>query len=558
MAEKVWLKHYPANVPAHLEYPEVPLYELLARTAREHPDLPALRYYMVRMTYAELWARVQRCAAALASLGVQKGDRVAIMLPNCPQYVISYYATLRLGAIVAQVNPLYTPRELSYLIGDSGSKVLIVADALYPTVQAALPELDLEHILVVRLLGNVQPGPEAQSFEALLAGAGDDVPEVPIAPREDVAVLQYTGGTTGRSKGAMLTHFNLVANVVQIQHWFPAEERMKPGEGRILTILPIFHSYGMTVCMNYGLASGYELILVPRFELPEVMEIIKATQPNFFPGVPTMYVAVNNYPNAEEYGVGSIEFCNSGGAAMPVEVMNAFERRFGAQVLEGYGLSEASPVTHCNPVHGLRKPGSIGIPYPDTDAEIVDVETGTRVLGPGEVGELRIRGPQVMKGYWNRPEETAETLRDGWLYTGDIATMDEDGYFYIVDRKKDMIIASGYNVYPREVEEVLYEHPAVAECCVAGVPDPYRGETVKAYVVLKPGASATAEEIIAFCRERLAAYKAPKLVEFRSELPKTAVGKVLRRVLVEEERARQAAGSSGTEAAGSAGTAAGA
>ncbi|PZN07510.1 MAG: long-chain fatty acid--CoA ligase [Bacillota bacterium] len=548
MAERPWLKHYPANVPAHLDYPEVPLHELVAQRAREHPDLPALRYYMVRMTYGELWARVNRCAAALAALGVAKGDRVALMLPNCPQYVIAYYATLRLGAIVAQVNPLYTPRELTHLIGDSGAKVLIVADAVYPTVQAALGDLRLEHILVARLLGNVQPGPEAKSFEDLLAGAAGEPPAVAIDPRDDVAVLQYTGGTTGRSKGAMLTHFNLVANVVQTQHWFPAEERMKAGEGRILTILPLFHSYGMTVCMNYGLASGYELILVPRFELSEVMEIIRATRPHFFPGVPTMYVAVNNYPNAEEYGVGSIEFCNSGGAAMPLEVMNAFERRFGARVVEGYGLSEASPVTHSNPVRGLRKPGSIGIPYPDTDAEIVDVETGTRVLGPGEVGELRIRGPQVMKGYWNRPEETAETLRDGWLYTGDIAKMDEDGYFYIVDRKKDMIIASGYNVYPREVEEVLYEHPAVAECCVAGVPDPYRGETVKAYIVPRPGRSVTADEIIAFCRERLAAYKVPKLVEFRRELPKTAVGKVLRRVLVEEEKARLASGGGPSEA----------
>ena len=543
--ERPWLKHYPAHVPAHLEYPEVPLYELLAESARRHPDLPALRYYMVRMTYGQLWTRVNRCAAALASLGVTKGDRVAIMLPNCPQYVIAYYGALRLGAIVAQVNPLYTPRELAYLLNDSGAETLVVGDALYPAVQAALPEVRLKHILVARLLGNVQPGPEARSFEELVASAEGEPPAVPIDPREDVAVLQYTGGTTGRSKGAMLTHFNLVANVVQVQHWFPAEERMKPGEGRILTILPIFHSYGMTVCMNYGLASGYELILVPRFELSEVMEIIRATQPTFFPGVPTMYVAVNNFPNAEEYGVGSIQFCNSGGAAMPVEVMQAFERRFGAQVLEGYGLSEASPVTHCNPVQGVRKPGSIGIPYPDTDAEIVDVETGTRVLPPGEVGELRIRGPQVMKGYWNRPEETAQALRDGWLYTGDIARMDADGYFYIVDRKKDMILASGYNVYPREIEEVLYEHPAVAECCVAGVPDPYRGETVKAYVVVRPGTTVTAEEIIAFCRQRLAAYKVPKLVEFRSDLPKTAVGKVLRRLLVEEEKARMAAGGTG-------------
>ncbi|HEY8414657.1 MAG TPA: AMP-binding protein, partial [Thermaerobacter sp.] len=375
-----WLAYYPPGVPAHLEYPEVPLYELLAATARRYPELPALRFYTSRMTYKELWERVLRCAAAFAALGVRKGDRVALMLPNCPQYVIAYYGALRAGAIVAQVNPLYTSRELAYLLEDAGADTLVVADAVYPVAREALSGLKLKNVLVARLRGDVQPGPEARSFEEVLATAPGEPPAVEIDPRQDVAVLQYTGGTTGRAKGAMLTHFNLVANVVQVQHWFPEEDRFPPGEGRILTVLPIFHSYGMTACMNYGLASGYELILVPRFDPAEVTEIIKATRPTSFPGVPTMYVAVNNFPGAEEYGVGSIRVCNSGGAAMPVEVMHAFERRFGATILEGYWLSEASPVTHCNPVLGLRKPGSIGIPYPDTDCQIVDVETGTRVL----------------------------------------------------------------------------------------------------------------------------------------------------------------------------------
>ncbi|BDG58993.1 long-chain-fatty-acid--CoA ligase [Caldinitratiruptor microaerophilus] len=528
-----WLKHYPEGVRAHLEYPRVPLYALLDETAAHHPDLTALRFYQHRLTYRELAERVNRFAAALAGLGVRKGDRVALMLPNSPAYVIGYYGTLKAGGIVAQVNPLYTGRELLHILNDSGAETIVVADVLYPKVQSVQSGSPLKNVLVARLQGGVEPGPGAHSMEALIAGAAPQAPEVAV-DAGDVAVLQYTGGTTGVSKGAMLTHFNLVANALQVKEWMagPAE----PGQERILTVLPLFHVYGMTVCMNFGLATASELILLPRFEIAEVMNTIRETRPTFFPGVPTMYVAVNNFPDAESYGVSSIRRCNSGGAPLPFEVMQAFERRFGSVLFEGYGLSEASPVTHANPVVGLRKPGTIGIPYPDTDAEIVDIETGERVLPPGEVGELRIRGPQVMAGYWNRPDETAKALRNGWLYTGDIAKMDEDGYFTIVERKKDMIITSGYNVFPREVEEVLYEHPAVLEAAVAGIPDPYRGEAVKAYVVLRPGMQATEEEIIAFCRERIAPFKAPRAVEFRDSLPKSAVGKVLRRLLTEGER----------------------
>ncbi|ACZ40409.1 long-chain-fatty-acid--CoA ligase [Sphaerobacter thermophilus] len=535
MSERPWLAHYPPGVPATLEYPEVTLDQFIEQSVAKHADLTALRFATISMTYRELWGRVLRCAAALAELGIGKGDRVALMLPNCPQYVIAYFGTLRAGGIVVQVSPLSTPRELVHHLSTSGAETIVVADMLYPMVQAVLPQVNLRNVLVTRLRGEVTPGPEARAFEEVLMSTTGAPPDVQVTP-DDVAVLQYTGGTTGIAKGAMLTHRNLVVNVLQSAA--PNPDFPSGADLRVLTVLPLFHVYGMTVCMNLGLARGGELILLPRFEPAEVLETIKATQPTSFPGVPTMYVAINSVPNAEEYGVGSIRFCNSGGAPMPLEVMEAFEQRFGATIIEGYGLSETSPVTHVNPATGLRKPGTIGIPVPDTDAEIVDIDTGTRVLPPGEPGELRIRGPQVMAGYWGMPEETADAMRDGWFYTGDIATMDEDGYFTIVDRKKDMILASGLNVYPREVEEVLYEHPAVLEAGVIGVPDPYRGESVKAYVVLKPGASATAEELEAYCREHLSAYKVPHAFEFRDTLPKSGVGKVLRRVLVEEERQR--------------------
>jgi long-chain acyl-CoA synthetase len=527
-----WLKHYPAEIPQTISYREAPLYSLLEDSAARHPDLTAVRFYAHTLTYAQLWAQAQRIAAALGERGVRKGDRVALMMPNCPQYLIAYFGTLRAGGVVAQVNPLYTPRELEYLLRDSGAETIVVADVLYPLVKAA--NVSLKNVLVTRLKGDVPLGPEASSFEEVLAKTTGAPPDIQINPREDVAALQYTGGTTGVSKAAMLTHFNLLANVQQIQAWNSGGS--EPGSERVLTVIPLFHAYGMTVCMNYGLAAGYEVILLPRFDLKEVMETIKATQPTYFPGVPTMYVAVANFPNAEEYGVGSIKFCNSGAAPLPLEVIQGFEKRFGGIIREGYGLSETSPFSHGTPFAIVPRPGSVGMPAPDTDCEIVDVETGTRVLPPGETGEIRIRGPQVMKGYWNRPDETAIALRDGWLYTGDLGTMDQDGFFAIVDRKKDMIISSGYNVYPRDVEEVLYEHPAVLECCVAGVPDAYRGETVKAFVVQRAGASATPEELDAFCRERLAAFKVPRVYEFRDALPKTAVGKVLRRQLIAEEK----------------------
>ncbi len=531
--ERPWLQHYPPDIVPEPKIPDQPVYRFVSDSAEQYPDLTAVRFYGLSLTYAQLWQQIERAAALFATSGVQPGDRVALMLPNCPQYVVAYHGALRAGAIVVQVNPLYTPRELQYILNNSEAETIVVADALYPVVQAALSATGLKRVFVSRLRGEVVLGPEARDFGGAMAETHGNPPDIVVDPAS-VAVLQYTGGTTGVSKGAMLTHRNLVANVTQIQAFNP--QALPAGEGRILTVVPLFHVYGMTVCMNYGLSQGWELILLPRFELKDVMETIRATRPTHFPGVPTMYVAVNNFPNAETYSVDSIHLCNSGAAPMPVEVMETFERRFGAKILEGYGLSEASPFTHGHPVHGVRKPGTVGMPAPATIAEIVDVLDGVTVLPPGEAGEIRIRGPQVMAGYWKMPEESAVALRDGWLYTGDIGRMDEDGYFTIVDRKKDMIIASGYNVYPRDVEEVLYEHPAIQECCVAGVPDGYRGETVKAFVVVKSGATLTADDLAAFCAERLAPFKVPKIVEFRDSLPKSAVGKILRRALVGEEK----------------------
>ncbi|HLZ08166.1 MAG TPA: AMP-binding protein, partial [Chloroflexota bacterium] len=391
-SDRPWLKNYPPRVSPTLAYREIPLYQLLAESAARHPDLPALRFYQHRLTYGQLWDQSQSCASGFAGLGVRPGDRIALMLPNCPQYVVAYYGALLAGAIVVQVNPLYTARELQHQLTNAGAETIVVADALYPVVQGALEQTPLKRAVVTRLRGEVPLGTEAQSFEAMVAGASATPPKV-VVNAQDVAVLQYTGGTTGVSKGAMLTHFNLVANVAQCVGFNP--EAPPPGEGRFLTIIPLFHVYGMTVCMNLCLATGGELILLPRFDLAEVMETIKATRPTHFPGVPTMYVAVNGFPNAESYGLDSIKFLNSGAAPMPVEVMAAYEARFGGKILEGYGLSEASPFTHGHPPLAVRKPGTVGMPAADTDCEIVDLDLGTRVLPAGEAGEIRIKGPQI-------------------------------------------------------------------------------------------------------------------------------------------------------------------
>lgn len=547
--EKIWLKHYSKDIPPSLDYPNIPIVDFLEDTAKTFPETLATIFMGAKLTYRELNEQVNQFACGLSSLGIKKGDRVALFFPNCPQSIIALFAALKLGATVVQNNPLYVERELKYQINDSGAETMITLDLemMYPKVKKIQEETGLKNVIVSSLkeylsfpLSLLYPlakrkdiakvAPNAIQFQDLLK-KGDTLPSVEISP-DDVALLQYTGGTTGVSKGVMLTHRNLVANAMQCKSWFPGVEI---GKERLLAVLPFFHSFGMTVSMNFPIYVAATMILVPRFDTKEILSLIQKHKPTLFPGVPTMYVAINNHPDVSKYDLSSVKFCISGAAPLPLEVLQQFEKITGGTLREGYGLTESSPVTHCNPLEGRVKEGSIGIPFPDTECKIVDVDTGTKVLGLDEIGELCIQGPQIMKGYWNMPEETKLALREGWLYTGDIAKVDEDGYFYIVDRKKDMIIASGYNIYPRDIEEVLYEYPKVKEAAVAGIPDEYRGETVKAYVVLKDGVTATEEEIIAFCKENMAKYKVPKKIAFRDELPKTIVGKILRRELVEEE-----------------------
>ena len=558
--EKPWLNKYERHVPASISYPEKTLPQLLSEMARRFPQRPATVFFKAKLTYLQLNELVNRCAAGLQRMGVRKGDRVAIVVPNSPQYVMAYYAILRAGGVAVPCNPLYVARELQYQIKDSGARVIFALSRFYPTVVEARPGTPLEQIIVtnikeyfpplLRLLFtcfkeakeghrvDISRDPAARWLQYFLASA-------PATPRavdvslDDTAVLLYTGGTMGTPKGAELSHRNIMVNAVQTVTWFAAKE----GEEVILSALPLSHSYGMTTAMNFPIVSGGTMILIPNpRDIKDVLANIQRFRPTAYPGVPTMYVAINNYPEVGRYDLRSITACISGGAPLPVEVQKRFQEITGARLVEGYGLSETSPVTHANPIYGENRIGTIGLPWPDTDAKIVDVETGERDMPVGEIGELVIRGPQVTKGYWNNPDETALVLRGGWLYTGDIARMDEDGYFQIVDRKKDMIIAGGFNVYPREIEEVLYEHPKVQEAVAVGLPDPHRGETVKVFVVLKEDESATEEEIIDFCRGKMAKFKVPTAVEFRAELPKTMVGKILRRVLREEELARQAKG----------------
>ncbi len=553
--EKPWLKFYEPHVPEHLDYPETTMPAALEETARKYPDHIALIFKDTKLTFREYNAAVDRFAAALQGLGVKKGDRVAVHLLNCPQFPIAYYAVLRIGGIVVPCNPVYTAREMRHQLKDSGAEVIVTLSLMYPIVKQIRAETELRHVIVANIKTYLPPllrvlftllkekkgghrvdiSGDANTywFTDLLA-KGPAKPQPVELSWDDTAVLMYTGGTTGVSKGAQLTHQNILINAQQCKVWISAGE----AEDISLTALPLYHSFAMTTCMNMDTLIGAAMLLIPDpRDLEDVLKNITKHKPTFYPGVPAMYVAINNYPDLSKYDVGSIKACVSGAAGLPVEVQKRFQELTGAKLVEGYGLSEATPVTHANPIYGDNRVGTIGLPWPDTEAKIVDIETGEQVLGVGEAGELCIRGPQVMKGYWNMPEETANTLREGWLYTGDIAVMDEDGYFKIVDRKKDMILgAGGFNVYPREIEDVLYEYPKVLEVAAAGIPVAGKGERVKVYIVLKKGETATEEEIIAFCRENLAPYKVPKFVEFRTELPKTMVGKILRRVLVEEDK----------------------
>lgn len=553
---KPWIASYPPEIAPSLEYPRVPVTSFLVEAAKKYPSNNALYFMGKRITYNELLAMSYQFAHALTKRGVVKGDRVAIMLPNSPQAVIAYYGALFAGAIVVQTNPLYTERELTHQLVDSGAETIVALDLLFKRVMNVKPATPLKRVIVTsvgeflpffkKLLyplvqrkqgqnPQVQYGNGVEPFASLLKESAATPVQIEVDPENDLALLQYTGGTTGLAKGVMLTHSNLVANAVQCRAIL---YKCKEGAERILGMLPLFHVYGMTAVMNKGIMLAAEIILVPKFDVKQLLELITKLKPTLFPGAPTMYIALINHPDLPKYDLSSINACVSGSAPLPLEVQQRFEEITGGRLVEGYGLTEASPVTHANPIWGHRVNGSIGLPWPDTDAKIIDPATGDE-LPQGEVGELAVKGPQVMKGYWNRPEETASTLIDGWLLTGDIAYMDEKGYFYIVDRKKDMIIAGGYNIYPREVEEVLFEHPDIQEAAVIGVPDPYRGETVKAFVVVKQGHTVKEEELDRHSRARLAAYKIPRIYEFRSELPKTMVGKVLRRQLQEEEKKKR-------------------
>jgi long-chain acyl-CoA synthetase len=553
--DKLWLSSYEPQVPPTIDYPQRPLFVNLEESARKYPEATATIFLNKAMTYRELNELADRFAAALQQQGIGKGDRVAIYMANCPQFIISYYGALKAGAIVVSFNPLYAAREVEHQLKDSGAETMVVMSRFYPIVKQVRPNTNLRRVIVtnikeyfppvMRLLftlarekkgghrQDISGDPNTYWFQDLLKQAPAKPTPVEVKP-SDTALLLYTGGTTGVAKGAELSHYNVVTNAIACRHWM---HDIQEGKEVVLTTLPLYHSYGMTTCMNLSVYSAGAMLLIPDpRDYDDIMKNINKHHPTLFPGVPTMYVAFNNYPDLGKYDVKSIRACMSGGAGLPVEVQKQFQELTGARLVEGYGLSEASPVTHANPVYGQNKIGTIGLPWPDTEAKIVDLETGEKELPVGEVGELIVRGPQVMKGYWNMPEETANTLRNGWLHTGDIARMDEEGYFQIVDRKKDMIIAGGFNIYPRDVEEVLFEHPKIMEAVVAGIPDPYRGETVKAYCVLKEGETATEEEIIAFCKGKMAKYKVPTAVEFRTELPKTIVGKVLRRMLVAEEK----------------------
>ena len=552
--ERLWTAHYDADVPSTLSYPDVIVPDLLLAAAKDYSNRPALRYYGAAISYAELDGLTTRFAHALTHLREGARGVVGIMLPNLPQTVIAYFGTLKAGASVTPINPLYVEQEIAHQVADAGCDTIIALPQFYARIAPLVGRTCLKRVILTgpeeylpwlkRLLYPWVKRKERQRDSVPLSAAA--IPwcmlmKHPLEKRmvrvspDDVALLQYTGGTTGTPKGVMLTHRNLVANTLQCCHWMPS---LRKGEEKFLAVLPFFHVYGMSACQNLSVSVAGCLTLLPRFQVGEVLKTVEQDQITVFPGIPAMYSAINNYQHLERHNLRSIRLCISGAGPLHSDVQRRFETLTGARLVEGYGLTEASPVTHVNPIHpaeGQRRRRSIGLPLADTDVAIRDVETGQRDLPVGEVGELVIRGPQVMQGYWNRPEETQQVLRDGWLYTGDMARMDSDGFFYIEDRKKDMIKSGGENVYPREVEEVLCRHPKVKEAVVVGIPLGLRGELIKAYVVLVEGEQASAAELLDHCRKELAKFKIPKKIEFRSALPKTIVGKVLRRVLLEEE-----------------------
>jgi len=550
---KPWHKNWPDKVPQLIEYPEIPLHELLTRTVKLYSKNTAIIFYGKKITYNELNILSDKFATALNDMGVKKGDRIALFLPNTPQYIISYYGALKTGAIITAISPLAKEREVMHQLNDSETETIIAMDIFYPIIKNIQKSTILKRIIIAQmkeflpstkaffgsLLGRIpshkvpkQPG--IYFFNNLTEKHPPNPPPVKINPKTDLAALQYTGGTTGTPKGAMLTHYNLVSNAIMCAEWLTA----RTSQEMFLTVLPLFHIYGMTTSMNAAIHIAGTMVLLPKFHPTDVLKTIEQHKITIFCGVPTMYTVLVAHPQIAKYNLSSIKFCISGAAPLPPEVQKKFMKITGGVLVEGYGLTESSPVTHCNPLDATMKAikiGSIGIPWPNTEAKIVDIKTGKKTLEPDKTGELIVKGPQVMKGYWNMPEETEAILRDHWLYTGDIGKMDKEGYFYITDRKKDLIKYKGYSVYPRELEDVLYEHPTVKQCAVIGKPDEEAGEIPKAFVVLKEDAKATKKELIEFVEERIAPYKRIREIEFRKELPTSLVGKVLRRTLREEE-----------------------
>jgi len=552
MEDRPWHRYYDYNVPATVRYPRICIHDLLTLPTNTFPNKPATIFFGTEMTFSQLRSQVLRMANALGALGIQKGDRVGLHLPNCPQYLIAFYGLMHLGAIVVNMNPMYTASELRLLAENTEIRTLITFDLVLSNVRKLCESVEIPCVIVTRVTDWVESMPTSTPgeldleegwlhFSTLLDNCSDTRrPRINVSPK-DPAVLQFTGGTTGVPKGAITTHENLVAAAYTFFTWYnPILAVEAPEKRTILAVLPYFHSFGNSVVIGMSMVSCCTQIMVPRFDVDSLMDLLSQFERiAFFPTVPTIISALLNHPRAEEINLaGRLGSLTSGAAPLPREL---FERAndVGIMLAEGYGLSESCSAGCVNPALGLKKVGSIGLPLPDIDVRIVDLEEGKEELPAGERGELIMRGPTITHGFWNNPEETANQFRDGWLYTGDIAARDDDHYFYIVDRKKDMIIAGGFNVYPREVDEVLYQHPKVLHAVAVGIPDEYRGETVKAYVVLKPGETAAEDDIISFCREKLAAYKVPKLVEFRNSLPQSAIGKVLRRILRQEEEEKR-------------------
>ncbi len=554
--ERPWLNHYDSQVETEPKIEASPLPDLLDRAAKTWPRRIAVSFHNRRINYAQLKNLAETLAADLRRNGLRKGERVAVMLPNTPQSIIAYWGILKAGGVVVMTNPLYMETEIVHQLNDCKARFMILLDMLWPKVDKLRDNLPVEKYFVTSI-ADALAFPLKQLFRFKMRRQGltpdvdwtrqgvikwNDLFESSEAysrddlKASDTAILQYTGGTTGVAKGCILTHANMISNLHQCKAMFHDIGR-KPET--FIGVMPYFHIYGLTICMNFATLIGAVQLPFPRYVPQDLLKAIHKTRPTIFPGAPAIYISLLQQKNVDNYDLSSIEFCISGSAPMPKEHIERFTQKTGARIVEGYGLTEASPVTHVNPLFGQNKPGSIGLPLPGTDAKIVDMITGGDPLPPGKIGELAIRGPQVMQGYYNRSGDTADVLRDGWLYTGDVAYMDEEGYFFIVDRKKDLILSGGYNVYPREIDEVLHAHPKIKEAVAVGLPHSGRGEVIKAYVVLREDREMTRSEVVAYCREKLAGYKVPRKIEFRDELPKTLVGKVLRRALREEEAAKQ-------------------